>query len=53
MKEFIEEYGGVLVACICGLLVLGLLFGLFGWNENYFLKELFKGLLEGNGVRVQ
>lgn len=52
MKEFIEEYGGVIVACILGLAVLALLFGLFGWNDGYLMKELLKGFLQGSGVAV-
>ena len=32
MKEIIEEYGGVIVACIMGLLLLGVLFYLLQSN---------------------
>lgn len=28
MKEFVEEYGGILLACFMGMLLLGILAGL-------------------------
>lgn len=52
MKEFIEEYGGLIVAAVCGMMILSLLFGLFGWNGDYFLKELLESFLRGNGAVV-
>ena len=41
MKEFMEEYGGVIVTCMLGIMLLGLLYSLLAsiWknrsNGNY------------------
>lgn len=50
MKEIIEEYGGVIVACIMGLLLLGVLFYLLQSNPNS-LNELVKEFFVGVGAK--
>lgn len=50
MKEMIEEYGGIIVACIMGLLLLGILFYLLQSNPNS-LYELVKDFFVGVGAK--
>ena len=50
MKEIIEEYGGDIVACIMGLLLLGVLFYLLQSNPNS-LNELVKEFFVGVGAK--
>lgn len=52
MSDFIEEYGGVIVASLMGLIVLGVLFSLFGYSDGYLLKELLHSFLKGSGVQI-
>ena len=46
MEEFIEEYGGVVIAAIMGLVIIGLLF------HEGTIQALFEVFLQGNGVKV-
>ena len=36
MKEFMEEYGGVIVTCMLGIMLLGLLYSLLASAELFF-----------------
>lgn len=51
MKEFIEEYGGIIVACIMGISLLGILYFLLGSDENS-LFELIAKIYAGLGIQV-
>lgn len=48
MKEFIEEYGGVTIACILGLVLLKVLLGLLG--EDGGIAHLVQVFLKGIGA---
>lgn len=48
MKEFIEEYGGILLACFMGLLFLGLMSGLL--DSDGGLRRLAVIFAEGLGA---
>ena len=48
MKEFIEEYGGVIAACLLSLILLGTMADMLGTNG--LLSALFSGFLEGIGA---
>lgn len=42
MKEVIEEYGGVILACFMGLMLLGVLAGLMNAEGGlYHLAQIF------------
>lgn len=42
MKEFMEEYGGVIVTCMLGIMLLGLLYSLLAsGGQLHRLAELF------------
>lgn len=47
IKEFIEEYGGIILACFMGLLFLGVLSELL--NQSGGLYQLAKIFSEGIG----
>ena len=34
MKEFMEEYGGVIVTCMLGIMLLGLLYSLLASGDR-------------------
>lgn len=53
MEDFIEEYGGVIIASLLGLIILGLLFSLFGYgSDSYLMEELLQSFLKGSGVQI-
>lgn len=44
MKEFVEEYGGILLACFMGVLLLGILTDLTNSDGGlYQLAKIFAG----------
>lgn len=45
MKEFLEEYGGIITACILSLILLGTMADLLGADGQ--ISYLFAGFLEG------
>ena len=47
MKEFLEEYGGIITACILSLILLGTMADLLGADGQ--ISYLFAGFLEGLG----
>lgn len=42
MKDIIEEYGGVIVACIMGIVLLGVLYFLLAPNSNSLFNLIVK-----------
>ena len=49
MKEFMEEYGGVIVTCMLGIMLLGLLYSLLAsGGQLHRLAELF---FDGIGIK--
>lgn len=50
MKEFMEEYGGVIVTCMLGIMLLGLLYSLLAsGGQLHRLAELF---FDGIGIKM-
>lgn len=50
MKEFIEEYGGVLTACMMGILLLGMMYSLIASDgQIHEMAELF---FDGMGIKT-
>ncbi|MGC4020417.1 MAG: hypothetical protein QM793_15145 [Muricomes sp.] len=46
MKEFVEEYGSIIVACFLGLILLRFLSDLLGTSGDitYLVKSFFEGI---------
>ncbi|MBU3839982.1 MAG: hypothetical protein IAA25_03105 [Candidatus Ruminococcus intestinipullorum] len=51
MKEIIEEYAGVIAACISGVMLLGVLYLLI--NDTGELFHLYKMFFLGLGMQAQ
>ena len=50
MKEFMEEYVGVIVTCMLGIMLLGLLYSLLAsGGQLHRLAELF---FDGIGIKM-
>ena len=50
MKEFLEEYGGIIVTCMLGMILLGIIYSLIASEgQLHRLTELF---FEGLGISV-
>lgn len=50
MKELIEEYGGVIAACVSGMCLLGIIYSLIVPGGG--LHQLAKLFFEGIGTKV-
>ncbi len=51
MKAFVEEYGGVIVTCIMGMMLIGLMYSMAAQEGG--LRHLAELFFEGIGTIVQ